>query len=83
MYEECVTPAMENSENTGMQMAYAIRMEMEKLAWRHQAEMAELEFNHDLSMKEYKNSLEIRSAKVSFLFYDWGAWYCPYGYATR
>ena len=33
--------------------------------WKHQAEVDEMQFNHELSLKEFKASQEIKNQKVS------------------
>ena len=43
-------------------------MEMERMNWKHQAEIDEMQFNHELSLKEFKASQEIKNQKVSFGF---------------
>jgi hypothetical protein len=47
-----------------VQVAQALRMEMERMNWKHQAEVDEMQFNHELSLKEFKASQEIKNQKV-------------------
>ena len=53
------------SQSDGKQVAQALRMELERMVWKHQAETQELQFNHELSFKEFKASQDVKAAKVS------------------